>query len=58
MYQMQPPQPPKPPKKKMNLFQVLLILAAFGFAGWYLYTTLAPEVSPYATITAGTLGAR
>lgn len=58
MYQMQPPQPPKPPKKKMNLFQVVLILAAFGFAGWYLYTTLAPEVSPYATITAGTLGAR
>lgn len=58
MYQMQPPQPPKPPKKKMNLFQWILLLAVFGFAGWYLYSVLAPEVSPYATITAGTLGAR
>lgn len=58
MYQMTPPQPPKPPKKKLHWFQALLILAAFGFAGWYLYTTLAPAASPYAVITAGTLGAR
>lgn len=58
MYQMTPPQPPQPPKKKLNIFQVLILLAAFGFAGWYLYTTLVPAASPYATITAGTLGAR
>ncbi|MGN0972129.1 MAG: HlyD family efflux transporter periplasmic adaptor subunit [Aristaeellaceae bacterium] len=58
MYQMTPPQPPKPPKKKLNFFQLLILLAAFGFAIWYLVTTLAPAASPYATITAGTLGAR
>lgn len=58
MYQMQPPQPPKPPKKKLNLLQIVILLAAFGFAIWYLYTALAPAASPYATITAGTLGAR
>ncbi|MGN1021655.1 MAG: HlyD family efflux transporter periplasmic adaptor subunit [Aristaeellaceae bacterium] len=58
MYQMTPPQPPKPPKKKLNIFQLLIILAAFGFAIWYLVKTLAPAASPYATITAGTLGAR
>ena len=58
MYQMTPPQPPKPPKKKLRWYQVFLLLAAFGFAGWYLYTALAPAASPYAVITAGTLGAR
>lgn len=58
MYQMTPPQPPKPPKKKLRWYQVFLLLAAFGFAGWYLYTALAPAASPYAMITAGTLGAR
>lgn len=58
MYQMTPPQPPQPPKKKLHLLQILLILGAVGFAGWYLYTTLAPAAAPYATITAGTLGAR
>jgi len=58
MYQMTPPQPPKPPKKKLSIVQVLLLLAAFGFCGWYLYITLAPAASPYATISAGTLGAR
>ena len=52
MYQMQPPQPPKPPKKKLNLLQIVILLAAFGFAIWYLYTALAPAASPYATITA------
>lgn len=58
MYQMTPPQPPKPPKKKLNILQLLILLAAFGFAIWYLVKTLAPAASPYATITAGTLGAR
>ena len=58
MYQMTPPQPPKPPKKKLNFLQLLILLAAFGFAIWYLVKTLAPAASPYATITAGTLGAR
>ena len=58
MYQMTPPQPPKPPRKKLNIFQLLILLAAFGFAIWYLVKTLAPAASPYATITAGTLGAR
>lgn len=58
MYQMTPPQPPKPPKKKLRWYQIFLLLAAFGFAGWYLYTALAPTASPYAVITAGTLGAR
>ena len=55
----QPPrQPPRPPKKKLNWLQLLLILAAFGFAGWYVYTALVPAAAPFATITAGTLGAR
>ena len=58
MYQMTPPQPPKPPKKKLNFLQLLILLAAFGFAIWYLVKTLAPAAAPYATITAGTLGAR
>ena len=58
MYQMTPPQPPKPPRKKLNILQLLILLAAFGFAIWYLVKTLAPAASPYATITAGTLGAR
>lgn len=58
MYQMTPPQPPKPPKKKLHLLQVLLIVAVVGFALWYLYTTLSPSTYGYATIQAGTLGAR
>ena len=58
MYQMTPPQPPKPPRKKLNILQLLILLAAFGFAIWYLVKTLAPAASTYATITAGTLGAR
>lgn len=58
MYQMTPPQPPKPPKKKLNLFQILLIAAAFGFCGWYLYTALVPAAATSAVITAGTLSAR
>lgn len=58
MYQMTPPQPPKPPKKRVTIFQLLLIAAAFGFCGWYLYTALVPAAATTATITAGTLSAR
>jgi len=58
MYQMTPPQPPQPPKKKLNLFQIIIVAAVMGFAGWYLYTTLAPAASPFATIQSGRLGAR
>ena len=58
MYQMTPPQPPKPPKKKLSFFQLLLILASFGFCGWYLYTALVPAAATTAVITAGTLSAR
>lgn len=58
MYQMTPPSPPKPPKRKLNLFQLLLIAAAFGFCGWYLYTALVPAAATTAVITAGTLSAR
>ncbi len=50
--------PPKPPKKKVTLFQLLLMAAAFGFCGWYLYTALVPAAATTATITAGTLSAR
>lgn len=58
MYQMTPPQPPKKGKKGLSFLQMLLIAAALGFVAWYLYTTFVPEASPYATIEAGTLGAR
>lgn len=58
MYQMTPPSPPRPPKRKLNLFQLLLIAAAFGFCGWYLYTALVPAAATTAVITAGTLSAR
>lgn len=58
MYQMTPPQKPVQPKKKVSPIQWLLILAALAFAGWYAYQALAPVASPYATIEAGTLGAR
>ena len=45
-------------KKGLSFFQMLLVAAALGFVAWYLYTTFVPEASPYATIEAGTLGAR
>ena len=57
----QPPQPGpyyRPPKTKLNLIEIILIVVAVGFLGWYLVQTLVPEVAPYATISAGTLGAR
>ena len=58
MYQMTPPKPPEKGKKGLSFFQMLLVAAALGFVAWYLYTTFVPEASPYATIEAGTLGAR
>lgn len=58
MYQMTPPKPPEKGKKGLNLFQMLLIAAALGFVAWYLYTTFVPEAAAYATVEAGTLGAR
>lgn len=45
------------PRKRLSLFQIVLILAVLGFAAWYIYITVAPKASPYATIQAGTLGA-
>ena len=62
MYDMQPPQPvqmPQPPEnKRMSVPQIMLIVLVLAFAVWYLITTLTPETSPYATITAGVIGSR
>ena len=58
MYQMTPPQPPKPPKKKLNAFQILIMVVVLGAAGWYLYQTLAPAAATTAVIQSGRLGAR
>ncbi len=62
MYQMTPPQPPQmePPQeaKRMSVPQIMLIVLVVAFAAWYLITTLTPETSPYATITAGMIGSR
>ena len=62
MYDMQPPQPvqmPSPPEnKRMSVPQIMLIVLVLAFAVWYLVTTLTPETSPYATITAGVIGSR
>jgi hypothetical protein len=59
---MQPPQPVQMPvrqeKKRMSVPQIMLIVLALAFVVWYLITSLAPEVSPYAQITAGVIGAR
>ena len=62
MYDMQPPQPiqipQKPENKRMSLPQIMLVVLALGFAIWYLVTSLTPETSPYAQITAGVIGTR
>ena len=62
MYDMQPPQPvqmPQPPEnKRMSVPQIMLIVLVLAFAIWYLVTTLTPESSPYATISAGVIGSR
>ena len=62
MYDMQPPQPvqmpQRPENKRMSVPQIMLIVAALGFAVWYLVTTLTPQAAPYAKITAGVMGAR
>lgn len=54
-----PPQPRRrPPRRKLNPFQLVVILAALAVCGWYLYTAFAPEAATTAVIRAGTLGAR
>ncbi len=63
MYQMMPPQPvqmpqPQPEKKRLSVGQIMLIVLVLGFVVWYLVTAFTPEASPYATITAGTMGTR
>lgn len=62
MYDMQPPQPVQIPQrqenKRMSVPQIMLIVLVLAFAVWYLITTLTPESSPYATITAGVIGSR
>ena len=62
MYDMMPPQPvqmPSPPEnKRMSVPQIMLIVLVLAFVVWYLVTSLAPETSPYATITAGVIGTR
>ena len=59
---MQPPQPVQIPQrqenKRMSVPQIMLIVLVLAFAIWYLITTLTPETSPYATITAGVIGSR
>ena len=62
MYDMQPPQPVQMPQpqenKRMSVPQIMLIVLVLAFAIWYLVTTLTPESSPYATISAGVIGSR
>ena len=58
MYQMTPPKPPEKKHRGLSFWQMLLIAAALGFLAWYLYTTFVPAAAPYATVEAGTLGAR
>ena len=62
MYDMQPPQPiqmpQRPENKRMSILQIMLVVAALGFAIWYVITALTPETSPYAKITAGVIGTR
>ena len=62
MYDMLPPQPvqmpSQPENKRMSVPQIMLIVLVLAFVVWYLVTSLAPETSPYATITAGVIGTR
>ena len=53
MYQMPPP-PPR--RRKLNIFQIILILAAVAFAGWYVFTTLAPVTAQEAIVQTAELG--
>ena len=59
---MQPPQPPQfqpqPENKRMSVPQIMLIVLVLGFVIWYLITTLTPETTSYAQITAGVIGTR
>ena len=43
------------PFRQKRGFKIALIAAVLAFAIWYLVTTLTPESSPYATITAGVM---
>ncbi len=64
MYDMNPPMPPEarqqepPENRRMSVPQIMVIVLVLAFAAWYLITSLTPQTSPYATITAGTLGTR
>ena len=62
MYQAQPPQQRQPVQvqngKRLNMVQMMLIIAVLGFAVWYIVTSMTPQASPYATITSGTIGNR
>ena len=42
----------------MSVPQIMLIVLVLAFVVWYLITSLAPETSSYAQITAGVIGAR
>ena len=56
-----PPQQRKPEKRRLTASDIALIvvalLAVVGFAGWYLYSTYAPEVARYGVIASGALSA-
>ncbi len=64
MYDMNPPMPPgsaapQPPEnKRLSVPQIMLIVLVLAFVVWYLITTMTPQASPYATITAGKIGSR
>ena len=62
MYDTVPPQPsqyvPPPERKRMSVPQIMLIVVTLGFLAWYVITSLTPEPSMYATVSADTIGAR
>lgn len=59
MYQMPPQQAaqhPLPPRKRLNMLQIMLIVAVLGFAVWYTVTALTPEAAAFAVIRSGSMG--
>jgi len=56
-----PPQQLKPQRRRLTGSDIALIVVALvavmGFAGWYLYSTYAPEVAKQGQITLGSLSA-
>ncbi len=54
-----PPQQIKPKRRKFRLkpFHVAVIVVVLAFAGWFLYSQLAPEAARYGTIALGSLSA-